>query len=144
KRILRSTPDATRSLFQGREAMTAIEDATGFRTPLLSRERTIAQPGFNRWLVPPTALAIHLCIGMAYGFSVFWLPLSRAIGLSAPVVCEGMSVLAALVTTSCDWRIADLGWIYTLFFVLLGSSAALWGGWLETAGPRKAGVVAAF
>ncbi|MEG4642941.1 OFA family MFS transporter [Paracoccus sp. APAP_BH8] len=94
--------------------------------------------------MPPTALAIHLCIGMAYGFSVFWLPLSRAIGLSAPVVCEGMSVLAALVTTSCDWRIADLGWIYTLFFVLLGSSAALWGGWLETAGPRKAGVVAAF
>ena len=43
-----------------------------------SRERTIAAPSFNRWLVPPAALAIHLCIGMAYGFSVFWLPLSRA------------------------------------------------------------------
>ena len=37
----------------------------------LSRERTIAAPGFNRWLVPPAALAIHLCIGMIYGFSVF-------------------------------------------------------------------------
>ncbi|AGT10614.1 OFA family MFS transporter [Paracoccus aminophilus] len=113
------------------------------RPALLSRERTVAQAGFNRWLVPPAALAIHLCIGMAYGFSVFWLPLSRAIGVTKPVVCEQMPLLTALFTTSCDWRIADLGWIYTLFFVLLGSSAAIWGGWLETAGPRKAGVVAA-
>lgn len=88
--------------------MTAIEDVPEFRTPLLSRERTIARPGFNRWLVPPAALAIHLCIGMAYGFSVFWLPLSRAIGIADPVACEGMSLLSALFTTSCDWRIADL------------------------------------
>lgn len=110
---------------------------------LLSRERTIAKPGFNRWLVPPAALAIHLCIGMAYGFSVFWLPLSRSIGITDPVVCEGMNLMTALFTTSCDWRISDLGWIYTLFFVLLGSSAAIWGGWLEVAGPRKAGLVAA-
>ena len=48
---------------------------------LLDKERIIAGPGFNRWLVPPAALAIHLCIGMAYGFSVFWLPLSKAIGI---------------------------------------------------------------
>ncbi|WJS84369.1 OFA family MFS transporter [Paracoccus sp. TOH] len=115
----------------------------GASAGLLSRERTIAKPGFNRWLVPPAALAVHLCIGMAYGFSVFWLPLSRAIGVTEPVVCEGMGLATALFTTSCDWRVADLGWIYTLFFVLLGSSAAIWGGWLETAGPRKAGVVAA-
>ena len=46
----------------------------------LSREKIIAKAGFNRWLVPPAALAIHLCIGMAYGFSVFWLPLSRRVG----------------------------------------------------------------
>ena len=46
---------------------------------LLDRERIIATAGFNRWLVPPAALCIHLCIGMAYGFSVFWLPLSQAI-----------------------------------------------------------------
>lgn len=110
---------------------------------LLSRERTIAKPSFNRWLVPPAALAIHLCIGMAYGFSVFWLPLSRSLGGSGPIVCESMSLVTMLFTTSCDWRVADLGWIYTLFFVLLGSSAAIWGGWLETAGPRKAGIVAA-
>ena len=49
--------------------------------PFLSRERIVAGPGFNRWLVPPAALAIHLCIGMAYGFSVFWLPLSKALGI---------------------------------------------------------------
>ncbi|WP_048646432.1 OFA family MFS transporter [Nitratireductor soli] len=111
---------------------------------LLDRERIIAQPGFNRWLVPPAALAIHLCIGMAYGFSVFWLPLTQAVGITERVACADMTLISALFTTSCDWRVSDLGWIYTLFFVLLGSSAAIWGGWLETAGPRKAGVVAAF
>ncbi|WP_420963016.1 OFA family MFS transporter [Brucella sp. IR073] len=110
---------------------------------ILDRERIVAQPGFNRWLVPPAALAIHLCIGMAYGFSVFWLPLSRALGVTQPVACPDLNLLTALFTTTCDWRVADLGWIYTLFFVLLGCSAALWGGWLERAGPRKAGFVAA-
>jgi MFS family permease len=112
---------------------------------LLSRERTIAKPGYNRWLVPPAALAIHLSIGMAYGFSVFWLPLSRAIGITRPVPCpEEMGFLGRLVATSCDWQISTLGWMYTLFFVFLGSSAAVFGRWLEHAGPRKAGVVAAF
>ena len=58
----------------------------GPRPGLLDKERIIAGPGFNRWLVPPAALAIHLCIGMAYGFSVFWLPLSKALSASpAPV-----------------------------------------------------------
>ena len=52
----------------------------------LKKEHTIAGPGFNRWLVPPAALAIHLCIGMAYGFSVFWLPLSKRIGITASIV----------------------------------------------------------
>jgi MFS family permease len=113
------------------------------RTGLLDRERIIARPGFNRWLVPPAALAIHLCIGMAYGFSVFWLPLGRAIGVTQPVVCQDMTLVTALFTTTCDWRVADLGWMYTLFFVLLGSSAAMWGGWLERVGPRRAGLVAA-
>ncbi len=110
----------------------------------LDRAATVAHPGFNRWLVPPAALAIHLCIGMAYGFSVFWLPLSQAIGVSKAVACPaGSGLMTALFTTSCDWKVADLGWMFTLFFVLLGSSAAIWGGWLERAGPRKAGVVAA-
>ena len=111
---------------------------------LLSKERTIAGPGFNRWLVPPAALAIHLCIGMAYGFSVFWLPLSKAIGGKESLACgKDTSLLTELFTTTCDWRISSLGWMYTLFFVFLGCSAALWGGWLERSGPRKAGVVSA-
>ena len=108
----------------------------------LDRERIIARPGFNRWLVPPAALAIHLCIGMAYGFSVFWLPLSKALPATDPS-CSSLTLVGALFTTECNWRVADLGWIYTLFFVLLGCSAAIWGGWLERVGPRKAGFVSA-
>src|SRR5512141_3514304 len=113
-------------------------------TSWLDKERTIARPGFNRWLVPPAALAIHLCIGMAYGFSVFWLPLSRAVGITKSVACPAdMSFVATLFAATCDWKISTLGWMFTLFFVFLGSAAALWGGWLERAGPRKAGFIAA-
>ena len=123
--------------------MSSAESTGGFFS-FLDREHIIAKPGFNRWLVPPAALAIHLCIGMAYGFSVFWLPLSQSIGITKAVACSADSGLwSALTTTTCDWKVADLGWMYTLFFVLLGSSAAMFGGWLEKAGPRKAGFVAA-
>ena len=120
------------------------EGAIGSTPGFLSKERIVARPGFNRWLVPPAALAIHLCIGMAYGFSVFWLPLSKAIGITAPVACApDMGFFAQLFSSTCDWPISMLGWIYTLFFIFLGCSAAIWGGWLEHAGPRKAGVVSA-
>ncbi len=115
------------------------------RGGLLSKERTLARPGFNRWLVPPAALAIHLSIGMAYGFSVFWLPLSQAIGITEPVACPaGMGFWARVFATDCDWMVSWLNVMYTLFFVFLGSAAAVCGSWLERAGPRKAGVVAAF
>ncbi|MBM3543679.1 MAG: OFA family MFS transporter [Alphaproteobacteria bacterium] len=130
--------------------------AASDRIGLLEKARIIAPSGYNRWLVPPAALAIHLCIGMAYGFSVFWVPLGRAVGVSQgidhPIPCPGdattffgkLAITAkALFATSCDWTQFDLGWMFTLFFVLLGVSAALWGGWLERVGPRKAGVVAA-
>lgn len=110
----------------------------------LDKAHTIAGPGFNRWLVPPAALAIHLCIGMAYGFSVFWLPLSKAIGIKESLVCgPEVGFFQELFVTGCDWKISTLGWMYTLFFVFLGSSAALWGGWLEHVGPRKAAVISA-
>jgi MFS family permease len=119
-------------------------DRTAADDGLLSKDRIIAGPGFNRWLVPPAALAIHLCIGMAYGFSVFWLPLSRAIGITQSVACPAdMSFLTRAFATTCDWKISELGWMYTLFFVFLGAAAAVWGGWLERVGPRKAGFVAA-
>ncbi|MFL6798047.1 MAG: OFA family MFS transporter [Xanthobacteraceae bacterium] len=93
-------------------------------TNILDRERIIAKAGFNRWLVPPAAFCIHLCIGMAYGFSVFWLPLSRIIP-NAPACSD---IGTELFTTSCNWRVASLGWMYTLFFVVLGIAAALCGG----------------
>jgi MFS family permease len=126
--------------------MTTLSSAgtmSGAGAGILDREHTIAKAGFNRWLVPPAALCIHLCIGMAYGFSVFWLPLSRAVGLTAPKACPDITLVQELFTTTCDWKVASLGWMFTLFFVVLGVSAAIWGGWLERAGPRKAGVVAA-
>ncbi len=122
--------------------MTTIEQAgtvSGAAPGILDKPRTIATAGFNRWLVPPAALCIHLCIGMAYGFSVFWLPLSRAI--PGAQVCT--SLTEELFSAGCNWRVASLGWMYTLFFVLLGIAAAVWGGWLEREGPRKAGFVSA-
>jgi MFS family permease len=72
------------------------------------------------------------------------LPLSKALGITAPVACApDMSFIAQVFSSQCDWPISMLGWIYTLFFIFLGCSAAIWGGWLEHAGPRKAGVVSA-
>ena len=136
--------------------MTTAGEAGADAAPgILDRERIIAKPGFNRWLVPPAALCIHLCIGMAYGFSVFWKPLERAlVGADGQPLasCSGDAVTfgekaagtaRALFATDCNWSQFDLGWMYTFVFVVLGISAAVWGGWLERAGPRKAGVMAA-
>src|SRR5258707_7107183 len=97
---------------------------------LLAKDRIVAPPEFNRWLVPPAALAIHLSIGMAYGLRVFWVPLSRAIGITA--------------AAAGDWKVSTLGWTFSLGIVFLGLSAAVFGRWLEREGPRKAGVVASF
>ena len=97
--------------------------------PLLSRARIVARPGFSRWLIPPCALAIHLCIGQAYAFSVFKLPLTRTIGITASV--DG------------DWSQSQLAWVFTLAIVCLGLSAAAFGKWLERVGPRASGCAAA-
>jgi MFS family permease len=111
---------------------------------LFDKRRYIAEPGFNRWLVPPCALAIHLCIGMAYGFSVFWLPLHKALGITQSIDCpKDLGFFETVFSTTCDWKISMLGWMYTLFFVFLGTASAVWGGWLERVGPRKAGFAAA-
>ena len=118
---------------------TGVMTAPGF----LARERTIAGPGFSRWLIPPAALAIHLCIGMAYGFSVFWLPLSKALGITTSIQCAAdMGFWARATTTACDWKVSDLSITFQLFFVFLGAASFICGGWLERAGPRKAGIVA--
>jgi len=96
---------------------------------LLSRERTIAPPGFNRWLIPPCALATHLCIGQAYAISVFNLPLTRQLGITRSL--------------PEDWKLTQLGWIFTIAIFVLGTSAALFGKWVQSQGPRKSGFVAA-
>jgi MFS family permease len=134
--------------------MAGTNNAAGAAQPgWLDREAIVAKPGFNRWMVPPAALCIHLCIGMAYGFSVFWKPLQAALlgpdGKPLAECSAGAATFAekaagtarALFATDCNWSQFDLGWMYTFFFVLLGVSAAIWGGWLERAGPRKAGIV---
>lgn len=94
------------------------------------RASSIAKPGFNRWLVPPAALCIHLCIGEAYAFSVFTKPMAQAIGVTAP-------------TPGVDWTVPELGWIFSLAIATLGISAAVMGKWVERAGPRAAMFVAA-
>jgi MFS family permease len=88
----------------------------------LSRDRTIAKSGFNRWLVAPAALAVHLCIGQVYAFSVFNLPLTKVLGIT-----ESLPE---------DWKLTELGWIFSLAIVFLGLSAAFAGKWLEKVGPR--------
>ncbi|MBX3189448.1 MAG: OFA family MFS transporter [Labilithrix sp.] len=92
--------------------------------PLLGRERTIAPPGYSRWLVPPAALAVHLSIGQAYALSVFNLPLTRLVGRdhSAPG----------------DWPLSATIWMFNIAFFFLGASAAMFGTWVERAGPRAA------
>ena len=95
----------------------------------LDRSHTVAKPGFSRWLVPPAALCVHLCIGQVYAFSVFNLPMTRLVGIteSAPD----------------DWKLTELGWIFSLAIVFLGLSAAFTGTWLDRVGPRRAMFTAA-
>jgi MFS family permease len=96
---------------------------------ILDRENTVAPAGFNRWLVPPAALCIHLCIGQVYALSVFNLPLTKLIGLTKSV--------------PGDWSLADIGWIFSVAIAFLGLAAAFSGAWLDRVGPRKAMTLAA-
>ncbi|MBN9603427.1 MAG: OFA family MFS transporter [Afipia felis] len=95
----------------------------------LDRENTVAKPGFSRWMVPPAALCVHLCIGQAYAYSVFNLPMTKLIGItqSAPG----------------DWKLTELGWIFSIAIFFLGVSSAIFGRWVEEGGPRKAMFTAA-
>ena len=87
----------------------------------LDRERTIAPPRYNRWLIPPAALAVHLSIGQVYAFSVFKTPLVDHFGT----------------------KLTPIGLIFSIAIVMLGLSAAVCGTWVERSGPRKAMFVAA-
>jgi MFS family permease len=87
----------------------------------LTRERIVAGPGFNRWLIPPAALAVHLCIGQVYATSVY---------------------KAALVK-HFDTSLTAIGIIFSIAIVMLGLSAATFGTWVDRNGPRAAMFTAA-
>jgi len=95
----------------------------------LSKDRIVAEPAYNRWLIPPCALATHLCIGQAYALSVFNLPLTRQLGITHSI--------------PGDWKLTQLGWIFTIAIFALGVSAAVFGKWVQAQGPRKSGLTAA-
>ena len=90
----------------------------------LDRKHTVAKPGFSRWMVPPAALCVHLCIGQAYALSVFNLPMTKLLGISQ--------------SAPGDWKLTELGWIFSLSMLFLGGSAAVFGRWVEDGGPRRA------
>ena len=87
---------------------------------MLDRERTVAPPGYRRWLIPPAALAVHLSIGQVYAFSVFKEPLVEHF----------------------DTKLTPISVIFSIAIVMLGLSAAVGGTWVERSGPRKAMFVA--
>jgi len=95
----------------------------------LSKEHIIAEPGFNRWRVPPASIAIHLCIGSVYAWSIYNPALIKAHGVVA--------------SAASDWTLKEVVWIFTVAIVFLGLAAAFAGRWLERVGPRMVGVVAA-
>ncbi|PPK97622.1 nitrate/nitrite transporter NarK [Kineococcus xinjiangensis] len=88
---------------------------------ILDRERTVAGPGFNRWLVPPAALAVHLSIGQVYATSVYKVALVQHFGVG----------------------LTQIGLVFSIAIVMLGLSAALLGTWVDRVGPRKAMVASA-
>lgn len=89
----------------------------------LDRSNTVAPAGYNRFLVPPAALAVHLSIGQAYAFSTFNLPLTKLIGITQSV--------------PGDWNVKQVTWTFSIAIAILGLSAAVFGRWVERVGPRR-------
>jgi MFS family permease len=96
---------------------------------ILSKEHIIASPDYNRWRVPLASIAIHLCIGSVYAWSIYNPSLTRVFGVVA--------------SSGDDWSLREVVWVFTVAIVFLGLAAAFAGKWLESVGPRKVGVVAA-
>ncbi|MBL4820729.1 MAG: OFA family MFS transporter [Gammaproteobacteria bacterium] len=96
---------------------------------LLSKERITARPGYNRWRVPLASVAIHMCIGSVYAWSIYNPPLTRSFGV--------------VTSAADDWGLSEVVWVFTVAIVFLGLSAAFAGKWLEKVGPRMVGVVSA-
>ena len=96
---------------------------------ILLKESIVAPPGFNRWRVPPASIAIHLCIGSVYAWSIFNPALIRELGVVG--------------SAASDWSLSSVVWIFSVAIVFLGLAAAVAGKWLERVGPRCVGVTAA-
>jgi MFS family permease len=96
---------------------------------ILSKKHIVAKEGFNRWLVAPAALGIHLCIGSVYAWSLFNPALIKRLGV--------------VTSAADDWTLKSVVWIFTVAIVFLGLSAAVGGKWLEKVGPRMVGTVSA-
>ena len=96
---------------------------------LLSKERILAPEDYNRWRVPLASIAIHMCIGSVYAWSIFNPSLIKVHGVVA--------------SSGEDWTLGQVVWIFTVAIVCLGFAAAFAGKWLEEVGPRKVGVLAA-
>jgi MFS family permease len=96
---------------------------------LLSKQRIIAAPDYNRWRVPLASIAIHLCIGSVYAWSIYNPSLTRVFGV--------------VTSAADDWNLSEVVWVFTVAIVFLGLSAAFAGKWLEKVGPRMVGVVSA-
>ncbi len=97
---------------------------------ILSKQHIVAKEGFNRWLIAPAALGIHLCIGSVYAWSLFNPSLIKRLGV--------------VTSAADDWTLKSVVWVFTVAIVFLGLSAAVAGKWLEKVGPRMVGTVAAF
>jgi MFS family permease len=95
----------------------------------LSKERIIAPADYNRWRIPVASVAIHLCIGSVYAWSIYNPSLTRVYGV--------------VTSAGDDWSLSEVVWVFTVAIVFLGLAAAFAGKWLEKVGPRKVGVVAA-
>ena len=95
----------------------------------LHKRNIVAKPGFNRWLVPPASIAIHLCIGSVYAWSMF-----------NPALVK---ILGVVTSSGDDWTLGQVVWIFSVAIVSLGLAAAYAGKWLEEVGPRMVGFVSA-
>ena len=95
----------------------------------LLKDKIVAPKGFNRWRIPPASIAIHLCIGSVYAWSIF-----------NPALIKELGVVSSAAD---DWNLSSVIWIFSVAIVCLGLAAAIAGKWLEDVGPRCVGVTAA-
>ncbi len=108
--------------------MSNSKNSSGFFSFLL-KDRIVASKNFNRWRIPPASIAIHLCIGSVYAWSIFNPALIKELGVAS--------------SSADDWSLGAVVWIFSVAIVSLGLAAAIAGKWLEDVGPRCVGVTAA-